>query len=639
MGESRVKLASTNKQIQIFEQHLLKDIYALERMLDEGWFEIDITRIGAEQEFCLVDKNWKAAPINMEVLEKLDDPLFVTELAKFNVEANLPPLVFEGDCLSVMENNLLSYMRKAQVVAESFNSNTILTGIIPTIRKHDVAIHNITPIERYFALCKAIDKLRGSKYELRIHGTDELIFRHDSPLLEAANTGFQVHLQIPPHDFVKMYNIAQAITGPVLAASTNSPLLFGKRLWHETRVALFQQSVDTRQTSDHLRETSPRVTFGNDWLRNSILDIYREDIVRYRILLSTEAEEDVSKKLESGTAPKLTALNIHNGTVYRWNRPCYGISEGKAHLRIENRVFPSGPTVIDEVANAALWLGLMKGYQNEIEDVTTLMDFADARANFINASQTGLNASMYWFDGKTVPTSKLIIEEMIPVAEQGLESMNIDKADIEKYLSVIYNRVSSGSTGSTWVLRSYNNLIKSASSEEVCVAVTAASFKNQQENIPVHQWKNAELDDIPEWIPSSMLVEEVMTRDLFTVQKDDILQLVTDMMNWQKVRYIPVEDAKGRLVGLISTRVLLKKFATASYNNGEVPLTAKDAMQPDVVSINPEANIMEAMAIMEKFGYGCLPVVNNNKLVGIVTEQNFLQITNRLLKRSQQRKK
>ncbi|HIO73313.1 MAG TPA: CBS domain-containing protein, partial [Flavobacteriales bacterium] len=265
MGTQKVKLASTDKQIQVFEKHLLLDLRAMDRMIREGWFNDKVTRIGAEQELCIIDKNYRPAPLGTEILKKANHPNLVTEFAKFNAEINLTPREFTKTCLSEMETEVTDLIEVFRKAAKGFNVEPILVGILPTIRKFDINMENLTPMERYFALCTAINKLRGSVYELKIRGIDELIMKHDSPLLEACNTGFQVHLQINSDEFVKMYNIAQAITAPVLSAAVSAPILFGRRLWKETRIALFQQSVDTRTTSNHLREFSPRVTFGNKW--------------------------------------------------------------------------------------------------------------------------------------------------------------------------------------------------------------------------------------------------------------------------------------------------------------------------------------------------------------------------------------
>jgi hypothetical protein len=238
---------------------------------------------------------------------------------------------------------------------------------------------------------------------------------------------------VSPDDFVNYYNVAQAITAPVLAVSTNSPMIFGKRLWHETRIALFQQSVDTRTSSEHLREMSGRVMFGNHWLEKSILDIYKEDISRFRVLLSTDLKEDVFEKLKNGVTPKLNALQVHNSTVYRWNRPCYGISPGgKPHLRIENRIFPAGPTIVDEMASAAFWLGLMNGFHDQYGDVSKLMPFEAANSNFFSAARTGLNCRFNWLNDKQYSAPTLINKELVPLAREGLKKANINKDDIDR---------------------------------------------------------------------------------------------------------------------------------------------------------------------------------------------------------------
>lgn len=638
MGEQRVKLATSHKQLQNFTKHLLKDIKALEKMLESGLFEIDVTRIGAEQEFCLVDSQWKPAPLALEVLDTLGNSQFTTELAKFNLEVNLNPVEFKDNCLSSLEDQLNRLLKEAREAANKFDANIILTGILPTIRKYDIGLDNLTPKERYYALCKAINKLRGSEYELRLRGIDELSLKHDSPLLEACNTGFQVHIQVAPDEFVKMYNIAQALAGPILAACTNSPLLFGKRLWKESRVALFQQSIDTRKSSDHLREMSARVTFGNNWLQDSILNIYKEDIVRYRVLLSSDVTEDVFQKIESGEAPKLMALQVHNSTVYRWNRPCYGISRGKAHLRIENRILPSGPSVLDEMANAALWLGAMNGLGEEVGDITQKIDFDEARSNFVAAARLGLDTKLTWFQKSKMNAATLIKKELIPLAKVGLKKANIDQNDITRYLDVIEERVTNSRTGSQWMLASYAELAKETKKDEMLAAITASIVRQQQSGKAVHEWELATLSDIPEWEPSKILVEEFMTTDLFTVRKDDILELVAEMMEWRNIRYVLVEDQKGRLVGLISSGLLLKHYADKINHNKELPGTVKAVMIKDPITISPEASIIEAVDIFHKYRIGCIPVVSGDKLVGMVTEQNFLNLTGRLLKRLSKKK-
>lgn len=495
-------------------------------------------------------------------------------------------------------------------------------------------MHNLTPKVRYKALMEAINsQLIGSTYELRLNGIDELLLQHDSPLLEACNTSFQVHLQVAPKDFVKMYNIAQTLTGPVIAIAANSPIVFGRRLWHESRIAMFQQSVDTRTTHDHMRERSPRVNFGNNWLKDSILDIYREDIARFRVLLSGDVEEDAIDLVHKGKVPKLRALQVHNSTVYRWNRPCYGISEnGKPHLRIENRVIPSGPTVMDEVANAALWIGAMMAMGDRFDDITQHISFEDVRDNFSKAARFGIDSKFTWFKDKKINARDLVLKELLPMAKEGLLKNKVDKNDIDKYLGLIEERAKSHMNGARWQLRAYTKLIKETNRDEALCALTAAIVKNQVAGIPVHKWKLPELNILKEYKPSQIYVEEFMETDLITVQKDDIIELVAEMMDWRKIRYTPVEDTKGQLVGLVSSRLILRHLIRDPKLKGKMKMV-KDIMIKNPLTISPDATIIEAMTKMRENKIGSLPVVKNGELIGIITEVDFLKISRRLIER------
>lgn len=633
MGEEKVKIATEGSQMQTFIRKLLLDVEALSAMLEKGWFDIETTRIGSEQELCLTDSYFKPAPTSMEVLGKTNNNLFTSELARFNIEINTHPLVFTGNCFSEMHNQLHQLIEELRKVANELGSDLVMSGILPTIRRSDLEMENLTPKERYFALMNAINQLRGEAFELRISGIDELNLKFDSPLLEACNTGWQVHLQVSPDDFVQMYNIAQAITGPVLASSVNSPILFGRRLWKETRIALFQQSIDTRSSSDHLREMSPRVTFGNDWIRNSILDIYKEDIMRYRVILHADSDEVPFDKIQNNQIPELNALKIHNGTVYRWNRPCYGVSNGKPHLRIENRVFPSGPSLSDEIANAAFWLGLMNGLKEQVKDISQLMEFEHAKSNFYAAAQMGLETTTTWFHGKRINTSELILKELLPLAEQGLTSVSVDRNDIDRFLGIIRERVETGNTGARWILDSFTHLKKQSTKDEATAAITAAMLKNQMKDIPVHQWKMATLDDLEKWHPSTLLVEEFMTTDLFTVQQEDIVEMVAEMIDWQRIRFVPVEDKQGALVGLMTSRLILRYYNKMAAKGEFKSTEAKNIMIKNPITIPPDASILDAVEIMEKNRIGCLPVVSKEKLIGMITEANYLSISKRLFQR------
>ncbi len=635
MGDFNVHKANSPEEIARFTNYLLRDIQALEYMLENDWFDKGDTHIGAEQEFNLVDHNFKPLSKNLEVIEKLQMENLSPELASFNMETNVTPQKFEGRALSLIEKEILRDLNQIRnYVKENENAHIILTGILPTVRKFDVEPENITPIPRYHALMDALKELRGEEFIINIIGIDELNIKAESGLIEAANTGFQVHLQVTPGEFKDRYNIAQAIAGPVMAVAVNSPILFGKRLWHETRVALFQQAIDTRVSSEHIRDRHPRVTFGTQWVRDSILDIYREDILRYRVLLGAEIPHDSLEYVKQGKVPILKALTVHNSTIYRWNRPVYGISaNGKPHLRIEARMFPSGPTVADEMANAAFWLGLMEGYANQGLDVTRLMKFDDAKDNFYAATRSGLGKKFKWFNHQTFYADELILKELIPVAKEGLQKRNIDNSDIDRYLGIIEERVKSGQTGSYWMLDTYNEFIDKASREEIMTLLTSASIKNQEQEIPVHKWEIPEMKELAHWHPSDLLVEEVMHTDVLSVQPDDIVELVADMMDWAKIRYVPVENTAGDFVGLINMRTLLKTLRQMTLSQNYHMLRVKDIMIKNPISIGPEKKLEEAVELMDVNKIGALPVVQKGKLVGMLTETEFFHLSKRLFKR------
>src|SRR5699024_7300738 len=267
-----------------------------------------------------------------------------------------------------------------------------------------------------------------------------------------------------------------------------------------------------------------------------ILEIFQEDTARYRIMLSTNMEEDVAQKLDDGIPPQLNALQVHNGTVYRWNRPCYGVTDGKAHLRIENRVLPSGPTVTDEMANTAFWLGLMNKMEDYYPDIREVMEFDNARHNFVAASKMGLDTNFRWINGKRTNAVDLIKEELLPIAREGLQKAYITPNDINHYLSIISKRVEKGQTASTWMINNYRNLLSEDNAQEQALAaITTAMIKNQKKGEPVHQWGRVRMEDLEHWQPSSLLVEEFMTTDLFTVQRNDILEFVANLIEWRKI--------------------------------------------------------------------------------------------------------
>jgi CBS domain-containing protein len=634
MGIQSVDTKLSPEELRAFIKALLNDLRALEKMIADGMIEANVRRIGAEQELFLVNSAWRPAPVALEVLEKISDPHFTNEIGLFNLEINLDPLTFGGNCLSRMEQQLNEMLATAAAAAHHCESETVLTGILPTLRKSDLELGNMTPKPRYFALNDALKQLRGGAYELRIKGADELNIKHDTWMLEACCTSFQVHLQVGADEFANLYNAAQLATAPVLAAAANSPLLFGRRLWRETRIPLFEQSIDTRNASDHLRERSPRVSFGNKWVKRSALELFEEDISRFRVLLGARMDEDPFAMLNQGLAPQLNALRLYNGTVWRWNRACYGVTDGKPHLRIEARAFPSGPTVVDEVANAAFFFGLVMGLSTEYHEIATVMEFDDAKANFLAASHLGLDTQFAWIGGRMIHARELILQHLLPMARDGLLQAGILPADVGRYLGIIEERVRTGRTGSQWLLDSIAEMRKTATKDEVLTSLTAATVSRQWQGSPVHTWPLAEMAEGKMHKPSYLRVEEFMTTDLFTVHADEPLDLVARLMDWKRVRHIPVEDEQGRLVGLISCFDVLRHLERSTNEPSKEPVAVSLIMNKEPLTVTPETLTLEAIALMRRARVDCLPVVKEGRLVGIVSERDFINVAARLLEKT-----
>ena len=635
MGGHEVPDGTGEKELRAFTKALLDDLRALETMLErpEEFFMTSGRCIGAEQEMFLVDAARNPSTRAVEVLAAADDPRLTTELARFNLEANASPQPFGGNCLGHMHEELLELLEKARAAAATEGAEVILTGILPTLRKADLVLDNMTPAPRYHALNDAMRRLRGGDFHVVIKGVDELEVTHDNVMLEACNTSFQVHFQVAPDEFAKLYNVAQLVTAPVLAAAANSPLLLGRRLWHETRVALFQRSVDTRSGAHQARGHRPRVHFGDHWVRDSVVEIFREDVARFRAVLAGSPGEDPGAEVAAGRPPQLTALRLHNGTVYRWNRACYGFSGEKAHLRIENRVLPSGPTVLDEVANAAFFFGLMAAVTEEFGDVASVMDFADAKGNFFAAARGGLRTKFTWIGGESVTAPDLILKRLLPMAREGLAEAGCDAGDAERFLSVIEQRVSADCTGSSWMLRSLNAMGEVATPDIRLRALSDTIMKRQREDLPVHEWPLAELREDDDWRIGFRTVGQFMSTDLFTVRPEDLVDLAASLMEWEHIRHVPVEDDQGRLVGVLSHRSLLRLVARGAQRGDAEPVAVKELMKADPVTVDPDTPALAAMRLMKEARVGCLPVVEDGRLVGIVTERDLIDVAAGLLEK------
>lgn len=631
MGQDVSGQTRTPAQTRAYTKALLRDLQALERMLAEGCFETGIRRIGAEQEMFLVNEAWRPATTALEILDRLEGP-FTTELALYNLEANVEPRVLEGGCFGDLQARLEELVEQARDAAATVATEIALTGILPTLTKSDVTLDNITPKTRYYALNDAFAAARGGEpYKLRIQGADELHTEHDSVMLESCNTSFQVHLQVEPQEFTHLYNVAQVVTAPVLAAAVNSPVLFGKYLWKETRIALFQQSIDTRRGSVHMRDMSPRVRFGEDWVYNGVTDLFQEDIARFRVLLTRDVTEDPMAVLDAGGVPALQALSLHNGTVYRWNRPCYGVGGGKPHLRIECRVIPSGPTIIDEVANAAFWIGYVLGAAVEYGDVRDRIDFADAKSNFLAAARNGLEVGFRWLDGTMPSARELILGEALPIARSGLADAGVSPNDIDRYLGIIQERVETGTTGSRWTVRSLQRMRGHGTRSERLAAVTAGAIAREHSGEPCHTWTDAELREAGGWRVNYERIEQLMTTSLFTVHEDELVDMVAFLMQRKNIRHVLVEDDANKLVGMVSYRSVLRLVAEGFDPTKDEAPPVSAIMVRDPVSVAPETPTLEAIDTMRRNEVSCLPVVKDGKLVGIVSESDFIPLAYDLL--------
>ncbi len=624
MGDHASNINARHKEKLHFTNAVIHDIEALEWMIAAGMIESDVQRIGAEQELCIVNEEWLPNTNNLALLEKINDPAFTTELAKYNIELNCSPLLLQDGCFCTMQQQLQLKYFAAQDAAENLSSRIILTGILPTISRKETALDYLTPLPRYHYLNSELRKKRGRNFDLFMKGVDELHVRHDNIMFEACNTSFQLHLQIRPAEMVAAYNWAQAISAPVLAVATNSPMLFGKELWSEIRIALFQQSIETRKSVEEIRNLQPRVTFGKDWIRNSFTDIYKEDISRFDVILTRPDIENAFEKLQNGGIPELNALRLHNGTVYRWNRPCYGISDGVAHLRIENRYLPAGPSIEDEVANMAFWVGLMEGRPEEADNIWEHYQFRDIKSNFFKAARSGIETVLIW-KNKEYTVKELIREELLPIAYKGLQKCGISEKEIALYLGNIEKRLHS-STGAQWQIKNFRKLRETLSPSDASIAITAAMYENQMRNKPVSTWGDIEKSKATRYLVNHFTdVKQLMSTDLITVFPEDPIFYVKKIMQWYTINHMMIENRKGALVGII-TSGKIQELEAAGIDTETTPV--RNYMKKVIHTAEQDTKIEAALQMMQELHITSLPAVKDDKLVGIVTRNDMLRWLN-----------
>lgn len=616
MGEHGVRRVRGEGDERAFTRALLHDLSAFERILSSPLVERGRRRVGVEQELFLVDAAGRPAPCSSDVLERLGDPRFTTELALFNLEANLPPVPLDGTFLRTVERMLGEILVRVRDAAAALGAEPLLVGILPTLRRSDLGPRNMSPEPRYRMLEEGVQRLRGGPVAILIRGTDELYTDTDSVMPESANTSIQLHLQVDPEDFAAHYNAAQALSAPLLAAATGSPLLLGRRLWKETRVALFERSVDARSGAQRARGQRPRVTFGESWVRESPVELFREDAARCRVLLVRDVDEDPLEMLDRGELPPLSALTLHNGTVWRWNRACLSFGQGVAQLRIENRVLPAGPTVLDETANAALFYGLLLGLPRQLGDVSRRMRFDDAKEGFLHAARHGLDARLPWMDGRRVGVRELLLDELLPLARVTLAELGVPVDDLDRYLGVIEERVRTERTLSRWLLDAVED---GPGSRDVRVhAATRELMERERTGAPVHTWPPAR----GAVAVGEVTVGELMTTDLFTVRPEDVIDLAAEVMQWKDVHHVPVEGGDGVVVGLVSRDAVERLRAEQRRGLRSADVAVRELMDPDPPLADASTPLADCLELLVSSGAGCLLVLEEGRLAGIVTERD-----------------
>lgn len=469
------EISQTSFAVQDYAEYgrrLRQEADLLDAWLRGGRFSSRGEVAGYELECWLLDHNYFPAPINQTYLARLNNPLVVPELSRFNVELNGAPQPLRGTALADMHGELQGTWNQCQVVAHELDSVLMMIGILPTIRQQDLCLSNMADVKRYHALNEQVIARRaGRPLHIEIEGRQRLDLIQPDVMLEAAATSFQLHLQTAHSDAVRYFNASLIAAGPLLAASANSPYLFDHDLWDETRVPLFEQSVDGGDDACAAR----RVDFGSGYARDSLFECFADNLSRYPVLLPILMETP---------ADRFAHLRLHNGTIWRWVRPLIGFDpDGTPHLRIEQRVLPAGPTIADMLANAALYFGLVRFLARLSDAPERHFPFEQARENFYAAASCGLEAELHWLGAGQVQARTLLLEAILPMARHGLRTLALDQDDIYAALDILEARISSGQTGASWQ-RAYRRRHQADSLDLV-----AAYLEKQRSGMPVHQWE------------------------------------------------------------------------------------------------------------------------------------------------------
>src|SRR6516162_1501767 len=449
MGREIQAIKFSGEDRRVYREKVRRSLDALARMLREHLFEDSPAQVGQEIELNLVDSQAIPSMRNADVLDAIADPAWGVELAQFNLEINVPPRQLAGDALAELEQVVRDDLNAGDEKARGTGTRLVMVGILPTLRKGDMHLGTLTASDRFRVLNEQIFAARGEDMRISIDGAEKLLTHTDSITPEAACTSLQLHLQVNPESFANYWNAAQAAAAVQVALGANSPFLFGKQLWHETRITLFEQATDTRP--DELKEQGvrPRVWFGERWI-TSVFDLFEENLRYFPALLPICEEEDPLAVLDQGRSPQLAEMSLHNGTIYRWNRPVYDNAGGTPHLRVENRVLPAGPTIADVVANAAFYYGLVRSLAEAQRPIWTQMSFTTAAENLHEAARNGLDAQLYWPGVGDVPVSELVLRRLLPLAREGLGHWGVEAKCADRLLGIIEQRCLTGQNGAAW---------------------------------------------------------------------------------------------------------------------------------------------------------------------------------------------
>ncbi|MGP4021101.1 glutamate-cysteine ligase family protein [Saccharopolyspora sp. 5N708] len=480
---------------QRYRNKMQRGLDALARMLAEGNFSFPHQQMGLEMELCLVDEQMEPSMTNAIVLEKISEPVFTTELGQQNIELNVEPQVLAGDSALELEERMRAALRRADGGAHDAGAKIVMIGTLPTLRSAHFDPTWLSRNPRYSLLNEQIFLARGEEMLLDMEGvplgeahSERLRSYADSILPESGCTSVQLHLQVAPEDFPAHWNAAQCLAGVQVAIGANSPFLLGKALWHETRIPLFLQATDTRPEELKNQGVRPRVWFGERWI-TSIFDLFEENVRYFPALLPEPEEEDPVAALDAGRAPTLAELRLHNGTVWRWNRPVYDLVDGVPHLRVENRVLPSGPSVVDIVANAAFFYGVQRALTEQDRPLWTQMSFAAAEENFFAGARHGFDAHLYWPSIGWVSPDELVLRRLLPMAHDGLRACGVSTRARERYLGVIEQRCLARRNGSVWQRESVALLEERGADRHAALTGMLRRYIDLSDNgNPVHTW-------------------------------------------------------------------------------------------------------------------------------------------------------